>query len=82
MYQDDEKWMKSFDIPKLHLIFDGYTKAAKKTWWLGKLGRTLRSRILRSILTHQIKRYSNSSTGDLHDIINDLRLNRFIHVTF
>ena len=58
---DDERWMKTFDVPRLHLILDSYLRTAEKTWWMGKIGRALHSRMLRSILSHQVRRLSSSS---------------------
>lgn len=58
---DDERWMQNFDVPRLHSILDSYLKSVKKTKWMEKIGKSLQSKLLRSILSNTIKRHSSSS---------------------
>nr|CAH0108996.1 unnamed protein product [Daphnia galeata] len=61
--QDDERWMQNFDVPRLHSILDSYLKSVKKTKWMEKIGKSLQSKLLRSILSNTIKRHSSSIKG-------------------
>lgn len=61
VYPADERWMRSIDIPSLHLILDAYSSAVKKTGWIAKLGRTIQNRILQRMLKTQIRRFASSS---------------------
>ena len=60
MIAGDEKWMRRFDLPSLHLILASYSNAAAKTAWMRNIGRPYRSRLLRILLHSNIRRFSSS----------------------
>ncbi|XP_046645861.1 uncharacterized protein LOC124336197 isoform X1 [Daphnia pulicaria] len=71
--EDDEKWMQKFDVPRLHSIFDRYLKTVKKTKWMGRIGKSLQTKWLKSMLSNSIDRHSSSTVKGGPDDVEHLQ---------